>query len=150
MGEAIFFGLDSKLRFEIPVAIGPVKKIIPSLSYQYMLSYLLSYGYTYASEKRIPYMPAHTAGASLDIPWSSGSLLFAVHYESLRYANTSNLTELEPRFLFNAALNQKFGKYLAAYGVVRNILNKSYQSFEGYPMPGITVTLGIRVQFGDS
>jgi outer membrane cobalamin receptor len=36
---------------------------------------------------------------------------------------------------------------LTAFGVVRNALNSSYESFNGYPMPGITVTLGLRVKF---
>jgi outer membrane receptor protein involved in Fe transport len=36
VGEAMFFGLDNKLRYEIPVSLGPIKKIIPSLSYQYL------------------------------------------------------------------------------------------------------------------
>jgi vitamin B12 transporter len=150
VGEAVFFGLDSKLRLELPVSIGPVNRIIPSFSYQYMLSYLLSYGYTWASEKRIPYMPAHTIGGSLDILWSSGSLLLAAHYESLRYADTANLTELEPVFLLNATLNQKFGRHLTAYGALRNILNRTYVSFADYPMPALTMTLGMRLQFEDN
>ena len=150
VGEGIFFGLDSKVRFEIPVSIGPVKKLIPSLSYQYMLSYLLSYGYTWDSDKRIPYMPAHTIGGSLDIPWGAGSLLISGHYESLRYADTTNINELEPYFLLNAAVNQKFGKYLSAYGTLRNILNRSYESYADYPMPGTTLTLGMRLLFEDA
>jgi vitamin B12 transporter len=150
VGEAVFFGLDNRVRVEIPVAAGPFKKIIPSLSYQYMLSYLLSYGYTYASEKRIPYMPAHTIAGSLDIPWATGSLLISARYESLRYADTANITGLEPSFLLNATLNQRFGKYLSTYGTLRNILNKSYESFADYPMPGLTLTLGMRVQFEDN
>ncbi|MDR2435032.1 MAG: TonB-dependent receptor [Treponema sp.] len=149
VGEAVFFGSDSRLRFEIPVPIGPVRKIIPSLSYQYMLSYLLSYGYTWASGKRIPYMPVHAVGGSLDIPWSTGSLLISGHYESLRYSDTANIGELPPQFLLNAAVNQRFGKYLSAYGSLRNILNKSYESYADYPMPGTTFTLGMRVLFAD-
>jgi vitamin B12 transporter len=146
-GEAVFFGLDSSIRFEIPVPLGPVKKIIPSFSYQYLMNYLLSYGYTFASDKRIPYMPVYTVGGSLDIPWAGGSLLISGRYESLRYANTANTTELEPCFLLNAALNQKIGRYLSAYGSLRNILNISYDSFAYYPMPGLTITLGMSVQF---
>jgi vitamin B12 transporter len=147
VGEALFFGLDSKIRFEIPVSFGPVKKLIPSLSYQYLMSYLLSYGYTFASDKRIPYMPVYTIGGSLDVPWTTGSLLISGHYESVRYANTENITELKQYLLLNAAINQKVGKYLSAFGVLRNILNESYESMFDYPMPGFTMTVGMRVQF---
>jgi len=145
VGEAMFFGLDSKLRFEIPVKLGAIKKIIPSLSYQYLLSYLLSFGYGFADNKRIPYSPVHTIGGSLEIPWESGSVIISGHYESLRYDDRANITQLKPHFLLNANVNQKIGKKIMAFGVLRNILNESYQSFNDYPMPGITLTIGLRV-----
>jgi vitamin B12 transporter len=144
VGEAMFFGLDTKLRFEIPVSLGQVKKIIPSVSYQCLLSYLLSFGYDFVDNKRIPYSPVHTIGGSLEIPWGSGSVLISGHYESLRYSDRPNITQLKPHFLLNATVNQKIGKYLTAFGVLRNILNESYESFIDYPMPGITLTLGMR------
>jgi len=147
VGEAIFFGVDSKLSIEIPVSLGPVEKIIPSVSYQYLLSYLLSYGYTYESDKRIPYMPAHTIGGSLDIPWETGSLLISVHYESQRYTSRENITVLNPHTMLNVIYNQKTGKSLSIFAALRNILNESYESFDRYPMPGITLTLGMRLQY---
>jgi len=147
VGEAIFFGADSKLRFEIPVKLGSIKKIIPSVSYQYLLSYLLSFGYDFADDKRIPYSPMHTIGASLDVPWESGSVIISGHYESLRYEDRANLTQLKSIFLLNAAINQKLGKNLTAFGALRNILNKSYESFSGYYMPGITLMVGMKFKF---
>jgi vitamin B12 transporter len=144
VGEAMFFGLENKFSLEIPLSFGPMKKIIPSISYQYLLSYLLSFGYDFGSNKRIPYSPEHTIGASLDISWSSGSLFISAHYESLRYDDRANLVELKPRLLLNASFNQKAGKYLSIFGVLRNILNMSYESFYRYPMPGITLTLGLK------
>jgi vitamin B12 transporter len=150
-GEAIFFGLDIKPRFDIPLSKGPFVKAGLSLSYQYLLSYLLSYGYTYASDKRIPYMPQHTIGASLELPWKisgyGGFLLISGHYESLRYADTANLTRLKPYFLLNANFNQRIGKNLTAFAIARNILNTSYESFADYPMPGITVTIGMKLNY---
>ncbi|WP_461246510.1 TonB-dependent receptor plug domain-containing protein [Treponema sp. R6D11] len=145
VGEAMFFGLDSKLRFEIPVNFGAIKKIIPSVSYQYLLSYLLSFGYDFANDKRIPYSPVHTIGGSLEIPWESGSIIISGHYESLRYDDRANLTKLKPHFLLNANVNQKIGKNITVFCALRNILNESYQSFNDYPMPGVTLTLGMRV-----
>jgi vitamin B12 transporter len=153
VGEAIYFGLDSKAGSEIPLSAGPFKKIGFSVSYQYLLSYLLSYGYTYASDKRIPYMPMHTIGVSVDIPWGTtgsgkaGSLLVSGHYEDLRFANTSNITKLEPHFLLNITVNQQIGKNLTAFAAARNILNSSYESFANYPMPGITITIGLKMNF---
>jgi vitamin B12 transporter len=162
VGEAIYFGLDSKLRFDIPFPFGPFEKIGLSLSYQYLLSYLLSYGYTYSSDKRIPYMPLHGGGFSVDIPWKTGgrkqggpeprglkpgSLVISGHYEDLRYADTANITKLEPCFLLNARINQEINKNLSAFVVFRNILNKSYESFNDYYMPGLTITAGMGMNF---
>jgi vitamin B12 transporter len=150
VGEAMYFGLDSKIRGIIPLSSGPFRAIGLSLSYQYLLSYLLSYGYTWSSEKRIPYMPMHTIGASFDLYWGAenspraGSLSISGHYEDTRFSNTSNVTKLDPYFLLNANLNQQIGKNLAAFMTLRNILNASYQSMVDYPMPGITMTIGIR------
>jgi len=144
VGEALFLGLDSKLLFNIPVSWGAIKKIIPSVSYQYLLSYLLSFGYDFEDDKRIPYNPAHTIGASLDIQWNSGSIIISGHYESLRYADRNNLSELKPYLLLNATINQKIGKNFKAFCIMKNILNESYQSFSDYPMPGFTLTLGMK------
>jgi vitamin B12 transporter len=144
VGEAMFFGLDIRFTFNIPISLGPVKKIIPSVSYQYLLSYLLSFGFDFASNKRIPYNPAHTIGVSLEIPWETGSMLISGHYESLRYNDRANHAKIEPYFLLNAAVNQKIGKNITAFCIARNILNESYQSFANYPMPGITLTMGLR------
>jgi outer membrane cobalamin receptor len=144
VGKAIFFGLDNKMGFEIPVSWGPIKKINPSISYQCLLSYLLSFGYNFNDDKRIPYSPVHTIGGSLEIQWKTGSVLISGHFESLRYDDRANLSELKPYFLLNATVNQKIGKNLTVFGVLRNILNESYQSFNDYPMPGITLTIGLR------
>jgi vitamin B12 transporter len=111
---------------------------------------LLSYGYTWESEKRIPYMPLHTIGASLVFSWGikdspkAGSLSISGHFEDARFANTTNSTKLDPYFLLNVNLNQNIGKTLAAFMTLRNILNVSYESMSDYPMPGITMTLGMR------
>jgi vitamin B12 transporter len=147
VGAAVFFGLDAKVSVAIPLPKGPFTRIIPSLTYQGMLSYLLSYGYDFASKKRIPYMPAHTLGFSIDLPWKTGALLMSGYFASERYANTANTTVLAPHLLLNVNVNQKIGDTFTAFGEIRNLLNSSYESFDDYPMPGITLTVGIRMQF---
>ncbi|MDR2742568.1 MAG: TonB-dependent receptor [Treponema sp.] len=152
-GEACFFGLDARLQFKIPVSLGPVTKISPGVSYQHLLSYLLSGDLDFASDKRIPYMPRHLLGVSLDIHWNTGarrpggSLSVSGHYESLRFADTGNIVKLDPFFLLNITVNQGIGKNITAFGSLRNALNTHYVSFAEYPMPGLTVTLGLRMNF---
>jgi vitamin B12 transporter len=146
IGEAAFFGADARLKAVFPVSWGPVKKISPALSYQYLLSYLLSYGYSWKDEKRIPYQPMHTVGVSADISWESGSLLLSAHYESVRYYSTTNIIELAPYLLLNLNISQNLGKRLTAFTVLRNLLNQSYESYNRYPMPAFSLTTGIRIR----
>jgi outer membrane cobalamin receptor len=163
VGEAVFFGLDLMPRLEIPLPAGRAGRLETiglSLSYQYLLSYLLSYGYSYSSDKRIPYMPLHSAGFSIDIPWKlpsrqpaaalEGSLKLSGHYESPRYADTANLTRIAPYFLLNLGLNQALSRNITAFVVFRNLLNQSYESFNDYYMPGLGITAGFRGRFQKS
>jgi vitamin B12 transporter len=153
VGEAVFFGSENKIKIKVPLLNLPVEEIGVSLSYQYLLSYLLSYGYTWESEKRIPYMPAHTFGVSVDVPWTAGkqklagSIVVSGHYETLRFADTANITKLEPHFLLNINVNQDLSKNVGAFLAVNNALNTSYESFNDYPMPGLSLRLGMRFNF---
>ena len=144
VGEAALFGLDNKISYNFPVSFWFLKEIKTSISYQYLKSYLLSYGFTYDSNKSIPYNPEHTINGSLGFFWQTGSLSLSGQYESLRYHDVANITELKPIFLLNAGFNQNIGSYFTLIASLRNILNKSYESFYDYPMPGITFTLGMR------
>jgi outer membrane cobalamin receptor len=108
---------------------------------------LLSFDYTFESDKRIPYNPEHTFGFSFGIFWEKGSMLIFGHYESVRYHDRANLIMLDPYFLLNATVNQKITENFLVFSTLRNILNTSYESFYDYPMPGITLTLGLRFSY---
>ncbi|GHV70637.1 hypothetical protein AGMMS49928_19200 [Spirochaetia bacterium] len=147
IGEAVFFGSDSRLTGKFLFSKGPFTKFSASLTYQYLLSFILSYGYDFNSEKRIPYMPEHSLGITGEIFWKSGSFLVAGRYESLRYTDTANLSSLDSLFLVDVTVNQDIGKNYSLFAVVRNALNISYQSFKDYPMPGLSLTAGMRMAF---
>jgi vitamin B12 transporter len=146
IGEAAFFGWDTRLKLIFPVSWGPVKTISPALSYQLLQSYLLSYGYTWRDRKRIPYQPEHTIGASVDLSWGRGSALLSAHYESLRYYSSTNLVELAPYLLVNLNINQTLGKHLTVFTALRNLLNQSYESYNRYPMPAFNMTTGVKLR----
>jgi len=145
VGTAAFLGLSSSARFEVPVSLGPVERIVASVSYHYLRSHLMAFGFTFADDQRIPYTPMHTVGLSLDFPWETGSFIISGHFEGTRYADRANLIALEPYFLLNASYSQRIGQNLTFFGSLRNILNQSYESFAGHPMPGISLTLGLRL-----
>ncbi|MHC6202081.1 TonB-dependent receptor plug domain-containing protein [Breznakiellaceae bacterium SP9] len=154
VGKAHFFGFDSKVHLAVPpdsLGSGPLSGAGLTLSYQYLVSYLLSYGYDWGSNKRVPYSPEHTVGAAFDIAWGeagephNGTLIVSAHYESVRFTNTSNITELEQYWLLNVNLNQQLGKDVAGFMAARNLLNTSYMTMENYPMQGFTLTLGVKL-----
>jgi vitamin B12 transporter len=146
IGEAAFFGADLRAKAVFAVSWGPVRKVSAGLSYQHLLSYLLSYGYGWGDGKRIPYQPMHTAGASVDFSWGGGSLLLSGHYESVRYYSTSNMVELAPYLLVNVNVSQSIGGNVTVHAALRNLLNQSYESYNRYPMPAFNLTLGLRLR----
>jgi vitamin B12 transporter len=145
IGIATFIGGDIRPSYAIPINKGAFTKIKLGASYQYQISWLLNEGLTYKDNYRIPYMPMHIIGGSVDLQWKTGSLLVSAHYETLRYADTLNRMELDPYCLLNINYNQDIGKHVTAFAVLRNALNSLYTSFAEYPMPGITLTIGARV-----
>jgi vitamin B12 transporter len=144
IGKADYFGWDSR------IASGFSEHFILSASYQYIRTYILSGGFTHSSNIRMPYIPMHTAGTSVEFRWKTGSLSVSGHYEGLRYEDynpVENVNELDPHFLLNINFNQKIGESLALFAVLRNALNESYVSMVDYPMPGATLTTGLKAAF---
>jgi vitamin B12 transporter len=146
-GSAAMFGLDTKGGFTIPIENSFISKIDISASYQFLLTYLLCYGYDWADEKRIPYQPMHTVGTSVAFGWDSGELDISGHFESSRYADTANLNRLLPFFLLNMNLNQNINDKWAVFAAIKNLLNRQYESFMDYQMPGISLSLGFRFKY---
>ena len=150
-GTGAFIGLDNKFEFTIPFNNNCVEKLVINFSWLLQLSWLLSGELTFEDNKRIPYMPVHTFGLSLELPWKtavkklSGSLILSGRFETVRYADTSNITELKPYFILNITYNQKVTENIAIFGKINNALNTHYVSFADYPMPGISLTLGMRM-----
>jgi vitamin B12 transporter len=145
-GSACLIGGDLRPEYTIPFSRGPFAGLTLGLSYQAQLNWLLNDDLDFADALRVPYIPTHIAGASADLRWAGGSLLVSAHWESLRYADTLNRMPLEPYCLLNLTLNQELGKSVTVFAVARNVLNWLYTSFAEYPMPGFTISSGLRVR----
>ena len=146
-GKAAFIGLDNKLELTLPFSIGFLERPVLGFSWIFQLSWLLSGDLTFSDKRRIPYMPIHTIGASLELPWKTGSLIISGHFESSRFTETGNIIKLDPCFLLNIIYNQKLKKNIGIFGKINNVLNSNYVSFADYPMPGINLTLGMNMNF---
>jgi vitamin B12 transporter len=156
ISDGVFLGLDSRLKLsfpDFPLLPAFLEKPMFSFFWQLQPSWLLSNNTTFSDKIRIPYMPMHVLGLSLEFPWKAGarklpgSLTVSGRFESARYADTANLVELDPCFLLNITVNQELNRRLGAFIVARNILNTSYESFAGYPMPGLTLTAGVKLRY---
>jgi vitamin B12 transporter len=146
-GTACFTGADFRPVFTLPLDKWNFTSLKVGLNYQFQFSWLLNGDIDFADSFRIPYMPAHIIGGSVDLAWKTGSLLVSAHYESARYADTTNKMSLDPYCVMHATLNQRAGEYLTLFASLRNILNAQYESFASYHMPGISLVCGLRARF---
>jgi hypothetical protein len=147
MGTACFAGADFRPVFRFPLEKWKFISLKIGADYQFQFGWLLSEDLDFAKSFRIPYMPTHIIGGSIDLAWETGSILFSAHYETTRYADTTNQIALVPNCVAHATLNQDMGKYLVFFTSLRNIFNAHYESFASYYMPGISLVCGIRAKF---
>jgi vitamin B12 transporter len=161
VGSAAFFGWDTSLKLALPFSLSPkpLEKPVLGFFWLYQLSWLITTAqgnFSLQDNVRIPYMPLHTFGASLELPWKTrtkelpGSIVVSARYESTRYAGyerTGNTKALDPHFLLNIVFNQKVNGHFNLFGRVNNVLNTRYVSFADYPMPGISLTIGMSMNF---
>ncbi|MDR1956541.1 MAG: TonB-dependent receptor [Treponema sp.] len=147
IGTAFFVGMDTRPTLTLGIKKAGLERIRLGLTYQFQLSWLLSGHATFADSYRIPYMPTHIIGGFVDLQWKTGSLVISAHFETIRYADTLNEMPLDPYCIMHATYNQGIGKYLTGFASLRNILDAHYESFAGYYMPGISLSLGLRAQF---
>jgi vitamin B12 transporter len=150
VGKAVIIGSENKVNFDIRLKDKPVNKINIALLYTFMPSYLLSYGFNFASNKRIPYMPLHTAGINASLFWKSGDASLLTHFESKRFGDTTNLKSNKAFFTADINVTQKVNSTLAMYFVIKNLFNVRYEYFEDYTMPGISLTVGIKLNLGQN
>ncbi|MBQ2000157.1 MAG: TonB-dependent receptor, partial [Spirochaetales bacterium] len=142
IGKAIYFGSDNSLSTDLPTFVQF------GLDYNFVLTYLLSYGLSLEDDRRIMYTPVHSLSAHVDFSWKTGMISLIGKYTSERYTSNMNISSLPPYFTFDVSFEQNIGKYFTVFAAVKNMLNAYYFETEGYPMPGGSVTVGVRVQAG--
>jgi outer membrane cobalamin receptor len=146
-GTACFTGADFRPVFTLPLDKWNFTSLKTGMNYQFQFSWLLNGDLDFENSFRIPYMPTHIIGGSIDLAWKTGSLFISAHYESTRYADTMNQMPLDPHCVIHATVNQKAGNNFTFFASLRNILNTQYESFASYYMPGISLIIGGRARF---
>jgi vitamin B12 transporter len=150
VGTACFAGADFRPAFTFPLNKWNLTSLKIGVNYQFQFSWLMNGDLDFENSFRIPYMPTHIIGGSLDLAWNSGSFMVSAHYASIRYADTMNQMSLDPHCVVHATVNQKAGNNFTLFASLRNILNTQYESFASYYMPGISLVCGARTKFNFS
>lgn len=135
-GDALYPGLE----LETKAANDPW---LFSASYSFLYSYVLSGNLSIADNKRVPYVPIHALTAA--VAYNSGpfSASFDISYKGLRYLTTDNKAYLPSAFLANASFRWALNKEFSLKIEGDNLLNERYESVQGYPMPGFSLSTGV-------
>ena len=140
IGRSFYVGIDNTIKSDFSRYV----KLI--LNYSFLISYYLSDEITIEDDKRMPYNPIHMVGLGAEFNWNSGQINLMAKYTSERYTTTSNVTELKPYFLLDINFSQKI-KLFTIFASIKNAVNSLYFLQDGYPMPGGSVTLGLKVNY---
>ncbi|MBR1638887.1 MAG: TonB-dependent receptor [Treponema sp.] len=119
-----------------------------SVNGEYLYNRLLDKSNKYTYGKRIMWTPDLVFNLTCDFNFELAKLSLSASYTGRRYTSNMNIYCLEPYLLLNAAaegaaIKGRFTPYIKA----ENLLNWQYQAVDGYPMPGISLTVGARYKF---
>ena len=115
---------------------------------EYLYNRLLDESNQFTYGKRIMWTPDFVCSTVFGFNFEVGKIRLSAEYTGRRYTSNLNLYSLEPYVLVNLAAEgaQILGK-LVPYIKLDNLLNWQYQAVDGYPMPGISLTIGGRFSF---
>ena len=108
-------------------------------------------GYTYQRpmdtirHTYLTYQPVHKADFALTYHVPRG-LTVTLKGDFVGQSSTDT-TPLERYFLLGLDVNQKFGKAITAFISFDNLTNYNYQKQKDYPMPGFSLTSGLKLEF---
>ncbi|MDI6792775.1 MAG: TonB-dependent receptor [bacterium] len=112
----------------------------------------ITYTYLEATDKEtdkyLRYKPRHKAELSLGYENASGLKIniSADHTDSV-FSDKSNTEKLDRYTLLNARISQQLGQNVELFCSGKNLLDEEYQIYKDYPMPGLTVSGGIKAKF---
>ncbi len=141
VGQALIIGSENYIETDFS------KYFSMNIAYNYTKTFCVNDVYDYADDKRIPYTPEHSFSFGVKVNWISGSITMNGIYESLKYTTIVNFSKIDPYFKIDISINQKLNKYLEIYSVFNNIFNTSYFLMENYPLPGGSITVGLKVNY---
>ena len=119
-----------------------------SISYSFLYSFVLSGNLKLVDDKRVPYVPIHSLDAQASYSAGSFGASFDFSYKGLRYLTTDNKGYLPSAFLAGASLRWELSKRLSLMIEGDNLFDERYESIQGYPTPGFSLSTSISYKPG--
>ena len=138
------FYLGANISFEKSLFNEVVKL---NFNLEYLYTCLLDSSNELTYRKKIMWTPDFVGSLIIQANFDYFSIKLDANYVGLRYKTNMNLGYLPPYVLLN--LGGEFSKFkcIIPYIKIDNVLNWQYHNIEGYPMPGISLTLGSKVKW---
>jgi outer membrane cobalamin receptor len=100
------------------------------------------------THKFLTYQPQYKVDLGLKYKLQNGFQAgFTGQFTGLRYDNVTNTNKVKQFFVFGMNLSKKFKNGFTYLFSIDNLTNRDYQVRLGYPMPGLSVTSGLKYEF---
>ncbi|PIU41633.1 MAG: hypothetical protein COS99_04365 [Candidatus Omnitrophica bacterium CG07_land_8_20_14_0_80_42_15] len=100
------------------------------------------------SHKYLIYQPRHKVDLSLKYITSNGFVCeLKEQFVDKRFHDAENLTEVKKFFVLGLSVSKKFKSGITCFAAIDNLLARKYQVIKDYPMPGFSLTSGLKVEF---
>ena len=139
ISSAFYSGININIEKNI------IKYLSLKINYEYLYNSLLEKGLTY--QKRIMYTPEHIFFTSISYDSPLFNIFADFNFVSKRYTSNLNINYLDPYYLLNVSLQWNQFNNIKPYLKINNILNQDYEQTEDYPLPGISLELGIKCKW---
>jgi outer membrane cobalamin receptor len=140
-GNALYPGIELE-------AAAPVGDWQICGNYTFLYSFVLSGNLTLADDKRVPYVPVHSASLSASRSVKNFKSAFMLTYKSLRYTTTGNVAYLPSNLIADIRLQWKLSPRTDLEFLFQNCFDEQYEVVLGYPMPGFSVSAKCTVHMG--
>ncbi|AWG23078.1 hypothetical protein FFWV33_16875 [Flavobacterium faecale] len=128
---------------------GHFRKKINKQQFDFDLAYAYTSAVDQARDKQLTYVPYHKVTGALDYSIKNWSFNYQLLFNGAVFTTTDNLTRLKEYQVSNLSTFYKIGKkehYKLGFQIM-NIFNKSYQTVEIRPMPGINYNLSLTIKY---
>lgn len=116
------------------------------------LNLKMNYTYLMAKDdkthKYLTYQPKHKANFSVEYKGLPGfNLRLEGQFIDRRFHNAANTIYVKRYYVLGMKLSKEINKNLNLFFNIDNLLNKKYQVIRSYPMPGFSLTSGMKLKF---